>query len=266
MSPIKTISVLGSGWLGLPLIKNLVDKGYRVKASTRSNNRVSLLTKLGVEAFVVDLENNITHIHSFLKSNLLIINIPSKNIDGFKSLLKEIEISNIEAVLFVSSTSVYPLCNKTIVESSGIEITTHPLFIIENLFLNSDKFATTIVRLSGLIGPKRHPGKFFSKGKILKNPEAYVNLIHQDDCIGIINQIIHQQAWADVFNCCADTHPTKREYYSRAAQSIGFEIPAIDNSNPPAFKIISNAKVKTLLDYTFLHADVLDFQYFLNTQ
>jgi hypothetical protein len=35
---------------------------------------------------------------------LQIVNIPSKNIDGFNSLIKEIENSEIEKVLFVSST------------------------------------------------------------------------------------------------------------------------------------------------------------------
>jgi len=44
----------------------------------------------------------------------LIINITSKNIPGFKQLITEIEKSEIEKVLFVSSTSVYDNLNQTI--------------------------------------------------------------------------------------------------------------------------------------------------------
>jgi hypothetical protein len=47
----------------------------------------------------------------------------------------------------------------------------------------------------------------------VQQPYAPVNLIHRDDCIGIINAIIEQNVWAEVFNGCADTHPFKADIH-----------------------------------------------------
>ena len=232
--------------------------GNHVKASTTSESRLPELSSIKVEPFIVDIERLSRNLQTFLQANILIINIPSKNIDGFIGLLKEIEKSEVEKLLFVSSTSVYENKNKTISESDGEESTLSPLLKIENLFRNSSKIKPTIVRFGGLIGHSRNPGKFFSKGRIVHNPDSYVNLIHRDDCIEIISQIVEQEVWGDVFNCCADTHPTKREFYTQAAKSIGFPVPSFDDSGYVSFKIISNQKVKHHLNYKFLHGDLMN--------
>jgi len=254
---LNTISILGSGWLGLPLARHLIKAGYIVNASTTSEGRIENLISIGANPFIVDIDVLPGNLENFLRANTLIINIPSKNIDGFGRLIQEIEKSDIEKVLFVSSTSVYEDTNKTIVESDGVESIRSPLLTIENLFRYSDKFKTTIVRFGGLIGYSRKPGMFFSQGKPVNNPDAYVNLIHRDDCIGIISRIIEHEVWGEVFNCCADTHPTKREFYTHAARAIGRPAPEFVNTDTKSFKIISNQKVKELLNYTFKHPDLM---------
>jgi nucleoside-diphosphate-sugar epimerase len=258
---MQTISILGSGWLGFPLAQHFILMGHHVKASTTSESRLSELSSLKVEPFIVDIGQLLSNLRTFLQAKVLIINIPSKNIDGFSNLIKEIEKSDIENVLFVSSTSVYKNKNKTLFESDGEESTTNPLLTIENLFRNSSKIETTIVRFGGLIGYSRHPGKFFSKGRIVRNPDSNVNLIHRDDCIEIISLIIKQEVWGEVFNCCADTHPTKREFYTYAAKSIGVSAPEFVNSGAKSFKIISNQKVKQILNYEFLHPDLMKIKF-----
>ncbi len=254
---MKTISILGSGWLGLPLVEQLVCMGNAVKASTTSESRLSELTSIKVEPFIIDIGSLSSNIQTFLQSNILIINIPSKNIDGFSSLIKEIEKSEIEKVIFISSTSVYENNNKTISESDCVESVSSPLLTVENLFRNNSKIKTTIIRFGGLIGYSRNPGKFFSKGRLVHNPDSNVNLIHRDDCIGIISQIVEQEIWGEVFNCCADTHPTKKEFYTQAAKSIGAPAPEFVESDVNSFKIISNNKVKQVLNYEFLHPDLM---------
>ena len=205
----KTISILGSGWLGLPLAEHFVTTGNSVKASTTSESRLSELTSIKLEPFIIDIARMPSNIQTFLQSNVLIINIPSKNIDGFSNLIKEIDKSEIEKIIFVSSTSVYEDINKTISESDGEESELSPLLRIENLFRNSGKIKTTIVRFGGLIGYSRNPGMFFSKGRPVHNPDSNVNLIHRDDCIGIISQIVEQEVWDEVFNCVLILIPQK---------------------------------------------------------
>jgi nucleoside-diphosphate-sugar epimerase len=258
---IKTISILGSGWLGLSLVEEVINKGFDVKASTKSVGKILHLSALKAAPFMVDIDDIANNIQSFLKSKILIINIPSKNINGFKALLAEIEKSEIEKVLFVSSTSVYDDLNQTIDESMGCESENKPLSQIEALFRTSPKIETTIVRFGGLIGYSRHPGRFFASGKVVKEPDSFVNLIHRDDCIAIITQLIEQDIWGEAFNCCADTHPKKRDYYTKAAESIAVDIPQFSALDLTTFKIISNKKIKQRLNYTFLHADLMNMAY-----
>lgn len=252
---------MGSGWLGLPLSRQLSLNGYSVKASTTTPGRVAELADCGVEPFIMTLESLPGNIQSFLQATVLIVNIPSKNIEGFQRLVTEIEKSGIEKVVFVSSTSVYDNSNKTIHESDGEESPGSPLRSIELLFSGASNFTTTIVRFGGLIGYRRHPGNFFSKGRPVKDPDAYVNLIHRDDCIQIISQIIDKDIWGEAFNCSADTHPTKREFYTQAARSLGKPAPEFVESAPGPYKIISNEKVKRVLNYSFLHPDLMKIKF-----
>jgi len=253
----KKISILGSGWLGFPLAQLLISNGDLVKVSSTSKNRLSELSPLNAQKFIVNIDLEFEDIQNFLNAEILIINIPSKNIEGFKNLLNEVEKSEVEKIIFVSSTSVYEDTNKTIYESNELESQLHPLIQIENLFRNSVKVSTTILRFGGLIGYNRHPGKFFAGGRTISNPDSAVNLIHRDDCIEIINQVIKQEVWNEIFNCCADTHPTKREFYNQASKSIGLPEPKFNNSSTTSFKIISNSKVKDKLNYKFIHPDLM---------
>jgi len=221
---------------------------------------MSEISSLGAEPFIVDISKLSSSIQDFLQAHVLIICIPSKILVDFRSLLKEIEASKIEKVLFVSSTSVYEDKNKTLFESDGEESANSPLLAIENLFKSSTNIISTIVRFGGLIGYSRNPGKFFREGRLVRNSDSYVNLIHRDDCIGIISQIIEQQVWGEVFNCCADTHPTKREFYTQAAKAIGAPIPEFVQSDVKSFKIISNQKVKSFLNYEFLHPNLMKIE------
>ena len=258
---MKTISILGSGWLGFSLARHLVSAGYIIKASTTSEGRMSDLKSIGADPFMVNIDLLNSNIQTFLQAGILIINIPSKNVAGFRHLVDQIEASEIENVLYVSSTSVYENIDKTITESDTAFYSPGPLLDIENLFKHWGSGRTTIVRFGGLIGYRRHPGRFFRSGRSVQNPESPVNLIHRDDCIGIISRIVEQEVWGEVFNCCADTHPTKREFYTRAVELIGACLPIFEEQNPGSGKIISNKKVKQLLNYKFKYSDLMKIEF-----
>ena len=196
-----------------------------------------------------------------MQSDTLIVNITSKDIDGFERLVRKIEASAIQSVLFVSSTSVYPVTCKVVSEATGEESPDHPLVIIENMFRQSVQFQTTIVRFAGLIGGSRHPGRFFRGGKLVKNPDANVNLIHRDDCINILDRIVADDLWGETFNACADSHPSKREFYTQAAKMVGAPLPEFEDSGDHSFKIIDNRKLKRVLDYEFMHPDLMAIRF-----
>lgn len=251
----QKISILGCGWLGLALAIDLIDKGYEVYGSTTSNNRIQELTEKGIKPFLIDINSIDSDMQNFLISDVLIIAITSKSIQDFKTLIKNIEDSEIHKVLFISSTSVYPNTNGIVNENSNTSNST--LAKIEKLFITNSSFTTTILRFGGLFGYNRNPGNFIKSSKLIENPEGYINFIHRDDCIEIIEQIIIKNVWNEILNACADNHPTRREFYFKESKKVGHDSIEFNENSNNEYKIIDSQKLKSLLGYKFKYADLM---------
>ena len=74
---------------------------------------------------------------------------------------------------------------------------------------------------------------------IIDRPKGYINLIHRDDCIQIINRIITNNIWEETLNACADSHPTRRDFYTREYLKEGRKTPVFDESSTNDYKIIN---------------------------
>jgi nucleoside-diphosphate-sugar epimerase len=266
------ISILGCGWLGLPLAKSLIAKRRSVNGSTTSENKLQILKDAGINPYLVALESESiseTIIPFLSKSEILIIDIPPKLratnsdtsdsqrkifVEKIKTLIPFIEQSSVKKVLFVSSTSVYGDENDLITEETIPNPETESgkqLLLAEALLQKNENFETTILRFGGLIGEDRHPVKFLAGKENLENPDAPVNLIHQNDCINIIEEIIYQSKWNEVFNAVAPFHPTREEYYTQKAKEQGLVLPKFNNQKSNIKKIISSEKVENSLNYHF---------------
>ena len=274
---MTTVSILGCGWLGFPLAKALFDKGYTVKGSTTSIDKKAVLENSGIAHYSITLETNIVSdvLTDFLAgSEILIIAIPPKlrgknkdysdaNKNSFvkkiDNLLPFIQKSTVEKVIFISSTAVYGEVNATITEKSTPNPVTESgkqLLEIEELLINNNSIKTTILRFGGLIGPDRNPARFLAGKKDVSNPEAPVNLIHLDDCIGIIQKIITENAWNTRFNAVAPNHPTRKVYYTQKALEQNLVPPTFNHSIPSIGKTIVSYKLIDQLNYTFTQLDL----------
>lgn len=252
---MRNVSILGCGWLGKPLAVSLLEAGFLIKGSTTSISKVKELELLGIVPFLIDI-SEYEDFDSFLRSDILIIAITSKDIDAFKRLIDQIESSQVQKVIFISSTSVYPMSNSMITEESAtIE---SPLTEIEDLFRNNNYFETTILRFAGLYGPGRHPGNWFKNKTKIPQPKGYVNMIHQEDCIKIILELINQNHWNDTLNACSNHHPTREEFYTNARKIIQNEIPVFEETINLKYKVISSKKLQTVLKYEFIHDNLLE--------
>jgi len=253
----KTISILSCGWLGESLAIDLLQKGRRVKGSTTSLDKKERLSEKGIEAYKLRFEDLNNDMLAFLNSDILVMNLTIKGIELYKQFLPLLEQSTIQKLILISSTGVYKNSEKPVDENS--DLSESPWVAIENLMKDNENYQTTILRFSGLFGGNRKPGNFLS-GKKVKNAEAPVNLIHRDDCIQIINEIIKQNVWEECFNCTADTHPSKKEFYTKAADVIGVDRPLFDEEEGinTSFKLITNDKLKRRLNYEFIHPDLME--------
>jgi len=265
---MKSVSIMGCGWLGFPLAEYLIKKKYSVKGSTTSAEKIDKLLAAGIDAFIITSTPKLNEeVDKFFDSEVLIINIPPGGADNkpeyhsnqITFIKSAIEKSVINKVVFVSSTSVYNENNFSVIETDTLNpksTSGKALLAAENILLNSNKFQTTVVRFGGLIGPGRNPGKFLVRRKNVSGGNTPINLIHRDDCIEIIYQIIVQNIWGEIFNAVSDSHPSKKEFYTKAALSVKLVPPHFNDENLN-FKIIDSSKLKQRLKYNFIHPDIL---------
>ncbi|MBP6757705.1 MAG: SDR family NAD(P)-dependent oxidoreductase, partial [Flavobacterium sp.] len=121
----------------------------------------------------------------------------------------------------------------------------------EQLLQSNSNFKTTILRFGGLIGEDRHPIKFLAGRKNIENPNAPINLIHQDDCVGIIMEILKLNSWNETFNAVTPFHPSRKEYYTQKAIDLNLALPEFNTENSSFGKTISSSKIETVLGYSF---------------
>ncbi|MFC6877269.1 NAD(P)H-binding protein [Flavobacterium myungsuense] len=260
------ISILGCGWLGFPLAKSLLKKGFYVKGTTTSLEKLTVLEQANIDAFLISLHSDsiVGDIETFLNdSEILIIDIPPKLrginnesfVDKIKTLLTYIEKSSVKNVLFVSSTSVYADENRIITEETTPNPETESgkqLLQSERFLQKSTKFKTTILRFGGLIGEDRHPIHSLSKKDNVENPDAVINLIHQEDCIGIIEKIIEKKSWNETYNAVSPFHPLRETYYTQKAIELNINAPKFNHSKTSNGKTILSNKIQKELDYQFI--------------
>jgi nucleoside-diphosphate-sugar epimerase len=259
------VSVLGCGWLGLPLAKGLIKRGNIVKGSTTTPEKFGALTAEGIIPYQIKLfEEGIQgDIASFLnEAEVLILNIPpglrkdpAENYIAKMGRLKDqFKRSTLQHLIFVSSTSVFedredfPVYTEDD-ESNGDQINSEQLKGAEKLVV-SENYKTSIIRFGGLYGPGRHPVNYLAGRKNIKDPLAPVNLIHLHDCIGLINAII-DSGLTGIFHGVHPDHPLKEEYYKRIAQEKGLALPEFDGLTPSKGKIITSVRVEEELEFTF---------------
>lgn len=250
---------MGCGWLGKPLAISLMQQGFSVKGSTTSEAKINEFQELGITPFLISIDALVHNITAFLDSEILVVALPSKDIEGFKNVIHHVEKSAIKKVIFISSTSVYGNSEEVVTEES--ETLPSALTTIEMLFKNSSHFETTIIRFAGLFGYNRKPGNFFKDGRKIPNPDGFVNMIHRDDCIQLIEKVIEKNAWNQIFNGCADTHPTRKEFYTKCTLDIGLKLPEFEEVEQVQQKVISNKKSKKILDLNYQYGDLLKLNY-----
>lgn len=264
-----TISILGCGWLGLPLAEDLRDAGHFVKGSTTTAEKLELLKGKKITPFLLKLNPALEceNCEEFWNSELLILNIPpgrkQKNVESFherqiSAVIEKLNNSPVEFVIFVSSTSVYPekaglVDEDDTEEGKAARPSGNALLKAEKMLMKQTHFQTTVLRFGGLYGRDRHPAKYLAGRKDLEKGSAPVNLIHQDDCIGIIREVIDKNIRGEIFNGVSDGHPPREMYYTAAAKSLGLEPPVFKEDKAKNYKIVSNRKLKRLLKYKFQH-------------
>ncbi len=152
----------------------------------------------------------------------------------------------IPRIIFTSSTSVYGDAQGTVKETTPRNPVTNSGRVLEELedwLHNLPGTSVDILRLAGLVGPGRHPGRFFA-GKTAPDGEHGVNLVHLEDVIGAITLLLQAPKGGHIYNICAPAHPARNVFYPQMARLLGLEPPQFRNSlDSGKGKIIDGSRI-----------------------
>lgn len=260
----EVIGIAGMGWLGLPLAQRLQLLGHRVKGSVTRTEKATTLQNNGFDAyaFMITEKGVQGNIVEFLKDlDVLIVMIPpglrrntgSDYVLKMTHFLEAIEESHVKKCIFISSTSVYGDEQGLVNEATPPKPETEAgrqLLQVEQLFFNA-RFHASLVRFGGLLGGSRQPVRFLAGRENLSGGNAPVNLIHREDCIGILLEIIEHKMYGHIFNAVHPNHPHKKEYYLDKAYQLELPPPSYRELETEAFKTVTSINVPNLLRYQF---------------
>lgn len=263
----RVYGVVGCGWLGMPIAKEWISRSRVVHGTTSTESKLEKLEEENIIAHLLSGEESVqisSENTKWLKTiDVLLLNIPPSSLkesygDLMLNIVKEL---NPEAnIIFISSTSVYANTNQKVSEQTPLKGKgRNSKYIIEaeEMLREYANHRLTIIRMSGLIGKGRNPANFM-KGREIGGANAPVNLIHLEDCMGIINRIVDHEIWGETFNASAPNHPTKKEYYTQAANQLSIEPPKFIEDNKD-YKIIGSSHLIEEYNYEFKYLDPLTF-------
>ncbi len=282
---ISSVGIVGCGWLGSALAHQLIAKGITVLATRSNTDNAEQLKNQGIDAIVLSLpaEQELLNSHAIFKQQCLVIAITPQfrqgrvdYADKVKQLIESAKVANcVEQIILLSSSAIYNGLSGQVDESIELDLSADKVSVLNDaeqavLYFNenyhnqsNDKSVNKnayVLRLSGLVGPNRHPGKFLLNGRMLNNPQAIVNLIHQHDAVGLIQVLFQSDIGGGIFNGVSSTQVTKKQYYQAAANALKLPMPNFEESDlipASAPKIVSGKKTHEALAYTFFHDDLL---------
>ncbi|MGF1721239.1 NAD(P)H-binding protein [Vibrio kyushuensis] len=284
---MTTITIIGAGWLGTPLATALLSKQYHVFASKTSQEKAQELQQLGVDGFCCDLSkpHDLANILITQKTDIVIGCFPPGFRRGltqeyqlmWKQITEAATRAKVKKIIMISSSAVYPAISLQ-QENSGSEVTN--LIMDESkaswtkakqqdtnhsnirfsedakVMLNAEQHVIdsgtefAILRLSGLIGPNRHPARFVSKLKQVSNT-APANMLHLDDAVGSIVFAI-QGIKNQVINVTTPDTMTKDEFYRQALYTANLPSSQLPQVIDSPDKKIDTSKLLSL-GYQYKH-------------
>jgi len=268
----QTLFIFGLGYSAGLLAQQALQKGWRVLATTRKPEDLTLTD--GIERFLFDGTTPLDHMSEKLESVTHIVHsIPPHPETGdavFQHHHADLEkLPNLEWFGYLSTTGVYGTANgQEVTEDSPLNPTSQRAKARKETEENWLKTTLPVhlFRLAGIYGPERNSFQQIKAGKaraILKKGHKF-SRIHQEDIVGILWASIAKPNPKSAYNVC-DNYPCEAlDVLSYAYHLLGQPAPEaipFEDVQPTLSpmaqsfwkdnKIVSNQKVKTELTYAF---------------
>lgn len=240
---MKKVAIVGLGWLGMPLARQLAGRGWQVTGSKTTADGVQAARAVGINACLLKLtpepECDADDLADLLDADALVVTLPASRsaesseqyVYAVQNIVDSALAHKVKHIIFTSSTSVYGDVSGEVDENSPLHPVTaaaHSLVRLEQWLHDLPGTQVDILRLAGLVGPDRHPGRFLAGKRGLTNGQHGVNLVHLDDVIAAIVLLLEQPGRSGIYNLCAAGHPPRDQFYPQLARQAGWDAPEFD--------------------------------------
>ncbi|XTZ39843.1 SDR family oxidoreductase [Salmonella enterica] len=269
---MKKVAIVGLGWLGMPLAISLTARGWQVTGSKTTQDGVEAARMCGIEGYMLNLQPELVcdtdDLDALMSVDALVITLPARRsgpdeefyLQAMQEIVDSALAYHIPRIIFTSSTSVYGDVAGVVKENTPRQPVTasgRVLKELEDWLHNLPGTSVDILRLAGLVGPGRHPGRFFA-GKSAPNGQHGVNLVHLDDVISAITLLLQSPKGGHIYNLCAPEHPSRDTFYSVMAQQLGLEPPRFSVSpGQQAGKVVDGSRITYELGFEYLYPNPL---------
>ena len=262
---MRSVAIVGLGWFGLPLARDLRNLGWNVKGSKRTHDGVEEMRLWRLETYQLELTPEINaepnDLTALLSVDSLIINLPPSDyffepknyIQGIENLVNEALLCGVQHIIFISSTSVFPQTQGEFHEQSPTN-TNSALHQIEQMLFQFEDIDVDILRFGGLIGDNRHPAYAMS-GRSYEQGNTPVNVVHLEDCSRAVQILLETPSGHRLYNLVAPQHPTRAEYYSAIAEKLSINPPHFSCQPNDPQRIIYGNKICDELDFVYQYPD-----------
>lgn len=269
---MKKVAIVGLGWLGMPLAMSLAAKGWQVTGSKTTRDGVEAARMCGIDGVELRLEPELIcdtdELDELMNVDALVITLPARRsgpgetfyLQAVQEIVDSALAHHIPRIIFTSSTSVYGDIDGTAKENTECRPVTasgRVLKELEDWLHNLPGTQVDILRLAGLVGPGRHPGRFFA-GKSAPDGQHGVNLVHLEDVIGAIELLLQAPKGGHIYNICAPSHPPRSTFYPLMARQLGLAPPVFSEAQGERKgKIIDGNRICHELGFEYQYPDPL---------
>ncbi len=247
------LAILGMGWVGHAAANELKNRGYSLWGTVSTYEKANQLQSEGLFTYVLRLPESSADLPGPSPSFLIYTLPPRGGQERSEQMIRDAirmgEQASVQGAIYLSSTSVYTSAEGWVDESDAQEVTSrHSGVIMKRL---EDQWAkasypTTILRLGGLYGPGRSPGRFM-RNRTISAPNQYVNMTAQKDVVTAICRVLEGNLWGETFNIITNNYQRRREFYGSLLDD-----PKFGETGETDGKRVSTARARKWLGSDFL--------------
>jgi len=238
--PIKTLLILGCGYVGSKLATAAMSQGINIKATVRNQDTAKNLQQQGIDA--VANNNPATLDNTWLKDCDAVLDSIPLSYDAHKKPFETqsswvnplIEkLINLKWMGYLSATSVYADSGGDWINETSTHFSTSPRGVLrlkaEQAWLTSGAPAE-VFRLAGIYGDERNIVSKLMGGNyktVAWQPAHYSNRIHVDDIVAALIAAMHKPQAKRILNLADDAPCSHQDYVCQLAKIIGAPAPII---------------------------------------